>query len=79
MSTSGTTNIKQINERAEHKGELLGVTTGFLDLDRMTNGLQESDLVILAARPSMGKTAFALCLARNTAVKATRSRSSVWR
>ena len=62
-------NVKQINERAEHKGEILGVPTGLIDLDRLTNGLQKSDLIILAARPSMGKTAFALCVARNAAAK----------
>ena len=62
------TNIKIINERAEHKGQLMGVPTGMTDLDKMTDGLQKSDLIILAARPSMGKTAFALCAARNAAV-----------
>ncbi|MDE2213351.1 MAG: replicative DNA helicase [Patescibacteria group bacterium] len=53
----------------EKKGELRGVPTGFRDLDQMLAGLQKSDLVILAARPSMGKTALALDIARQTAVK----------
>lgn len=52
----------------EHKDELRGIRTGFKDLDNMLAGLQKSDLVILAARPSMGKTALALDIARQTAV-----------
>ena len=52
----------------EHKDEMRGVRTGFRDLDNMLAGLQKSDLIILAARPSMGKTALALDIARQTAV-----------
>ena len=52
-----------------NKDELVGVTTGFYDLDNITSGLHKSDLIILAARPSMGKTAFALNLAQNVALK----------
>lgn len=52
----------------EHKDEMRGVRTGFKDLDNLLAGLQKSDLIILAARPSMGKTAFALDIARQTAV-----------
>jgi replicative DNA helicase len=48
--------------------EVTGVRSGFFDLDRMTAGLQKGDLIILAARPSMGKTAFALNIAENVAV-----------
>lgn len=50
------------------KGTTTGVTTGFRDLDQMTSGLQPSDLIIVAARPSVGKTAFTLNIARNAAV-----------
>ncbi len=55
------------------QGEIKGVTTGFSDLDAMTGGFQSSDLIILAARPSMGKTAFALSVASNAAVRAGKS------
>lgn len=61
---------EQIETRYNNKDELVGVTTGFYDLDALTSGLQKSDLIILAARPSMGKTAFALNLAQNVALKA---------
>ncbi|HEX8993981.1 MAG TPA: replicative DNA helicase [Candidatus Paceibacterota bacterium] len=53
----------------EHKDEMRGVPTGFTDLDGLLAGLQKSDLIILAARPSMGKTALALDIARQSAVK----------
>jgi replicative DNA helicase len=56
--------------REKNKGMPTGVPTGFTKLDRLTSGLQNSDLIILAARPSMGKTAFALNVARNAAVEA---------
>src|SRR5262245_55441489 len=49
-------------------GELTGIPTGFRDLDQITGGLQAGELVVIAARPSMGKTAFALNIARNAAV-----------
>ena len=61
---------EQIEFRYNNKNDLVGVTTGFYDLDALTSGLQKSDLIILAARPSMGKTAFALNLAQNVALKA---------
>ncbi|MDR9853708.1 replicative DNA helicase [Paenibacillus sp. VCA1] len=51
-------------------GSTTGIPTGFVDLDRMTNGFQRSDLIIVAARPSVGKTAFALNIAQNVAVRA---------
>ena len=60
---------EKIEYRYEHKDELLGIRTDFYELDTMTNGLQRSDLIILAARPSMGKTAFALNIAQNVAIK----------
>lgn len=55
---------EEIENRFNNRDELTGVTTGFYDLDNITSGLQKSDLIILAARPSMGKTAFALNLAQ---------------
>lgn len=62
-------NIEIIDKASQMDGGLTGVTTGFKYLDQMTSGLQKSDLIILAARPAMGKTAFALSLALNAAVK----------
>jgi replicative DNA helicase len=53
----------------EHSGEFRGIPTGFRDIDNKLSGLQRSDLIILAARPSMGKTSFALDIARQTALK----------
>ena len=53
----------------QHKGEISGIRTGFADLDAMTTGLQKSDLVILAARPSIGKTSLALNFAEHAAVR----------
>ena len=52
--------LEMIQNLYEHDGEVTGVETGFEDLDRLTTGFHKSDLVILAARPAMGKTAFAL-------------------
>jgi replicative DNA helicase len=60
---------KQIEERYARKGEVVGVPTGLADLDRLTAGLQPEELIILAARPSMGKTALALNILLNTAVQ----------
>jgi replicative DNA helicase len=58
----------EITERAKRKNPITGVETYFTDLDKMTGGLQPGDLVIIAARPSMGKTAFVLNLAQNACV-----------
>ena len=60
----------KIEERYQNKDKLTGTPTAFYDLDAMTNGLQKSDLIILAARPAMGKTSFALNIAQNVALKA---------
>lgn len=54
-------------ERRSKEGQLIGVPSGFFDLDLLTQGFQKSDLIIIAGRPSMGKTAFALNIARNVA------------
>lgn len=59
---------ERIEEIHEHKDGLRGVPTGFTDLDKMLSGLQKSDLIILAARPSVGKTTLALDIARKSAV-----------
>ena len=62
--------IDRVNELAENGAEeVTGVRTGFYDLDRYTAGLQPGDLIVLAARPSMGKTAFALNMAEHVAVQ----------
>jgi replicative DNA helicase len=55
-------------EMADNPNDITGVPTGFIDLDRMTSGLQAGDLVVLAARPSMGKTAFAINIAEHVAL-----------
>ncbi len=61
--------IDRVNELAENGAEeVTGVRTGFFELDRMTAGLQKGDLIVLAARPSMGKTALALNIAEHVAV-----------
>jgi replicative DNA helicase len=61
--------IEQIKEASKREDKLSGVPSGFVSLDRVTSGWQRSDLVIIAARPSMGKTAFVLSMARNIAVE----------
>ncbi len=58
-----------LSKLANSKENITGVTTGFQRLDNMTAGLQPSDLIIVAARPSMGKTAFAMCMALNAAIQ----------
>ncbi|MDA3892865.1 MAG: replicative DNA helicase [Salinivirgaceae bacterium] len=61
--------ILQIEEAGKRPDGLSGVPSGFTELDRMTSGWQKSDLLIIAARPAMGKTAFVLSMARNVAVE----------
>jgi replicative DNA helicase len=60
---------ERIENLSKNQGEIRGVSTGFPDLDNLLSGLHKSDLIILAARPSMGKTALALDIARNAAVR----------
>jgi replicative DNA helicase len=60
--------INQIEEAGKREDSLIGVPSGFTKLDRLTSGWQKSDLIIIAARPSMGKTAFVLTMARSMAV-----------
>jgi replicative DNA helicase len=59
--------FESIEKLAQSKDALTGVPTGFIDLDRMTSGFQKGDLIILAARPAMGKTSFALNIAKTAA------------
>lgn len=72
MATIVKKAIKAIDELRNQEEGLTGVPSGFLNLDRVTSGWQPSDLVILAARPAMGKTAFVLSAARNAAVQFNR-------
>ena len=60
--------LDRVQEMADNPNDITGVPTGFPDLDRMTSGLQAGDLVVLAARPSMGKTAFAINIAEHVAL-----------
>lgn len=62
-------NIDALEERQGKRALVTGVETGFTDLDKLTSGFQKSELIIIAARPGMGKTSFALNIARNAAVK----------
>lgn len=61
--------MEKIEQLYQSKGGITGVATGFKDLDRLTSGLQPSDLILVAARPSMGKTAFTLNIASNIALR----------
>ena len=69
MSSLAVKVRKQLDELRNREDGLTGVPTGFTDLDRLTSGWQPSDLVILAARPGMGKTSFVLSLAKNAAAE----------
>ena len=76
-STKGYSSIKdvlvssfaELEKLYNQKGKISGITTGFADLDRQTSGLHNSDLIIVAARPAMGKSAFAINIATNAALK----------
>jgi replicative DNA helicase len=72
MSSALAQAINRIDELRTKKDEISGVPSGFSSLDRITYGWQPTDLIILAARPSVGKTAFALNLARNAAMHPTK-------
>lgn len=61
--------LDRISEASKNQGGITGISTGFADLDEQTAGMQPSDLVLIAARPSMGKTAFALNIAENVVIK----------
>ena len=68
MGTLVVNLMDRVQEMADNPNDITGVPTGFYDLDRMTSGLQGGDLVVLAARPSMGKTAFAINIAEHVAM-----------
>jgi replicative DNA helicase len=75
--TTGFSQLKELLHSAydrldylhAHRGELSGISSGFMDLDQLTTGFQKSDLIVVAARPSVGKTSFALNIAENAAVR----------
>jgi replicative DNA helicase len=60
--------IEEIEKASQNSDGISGIPTGFFDLDKLTSGWQRSDMIVIAARPAMGKTAFVLSMARNTAV-----------
>ncbi len=70
---------EEISRLAKQKDEMAGVPTGFKDVDDLFHGFRGGDLVILAARPGVGKTSFALNLATNAAKAGPPSPSSRWR
>ncbi len=61
--------MNKLDQLHERRGTIVGVPTGFTDLDRLTGGLQKSDLIVLASRPGVGKTSLALTMAHTTALK----------
>ena len=61
--------VERLEELYNNQGKIIGVETGFIEFDKKTAGLQKSDLILIGARPSMGKTAFLLNIATNAAVK----------
>jgi len=68
LGTLAVALLDYVQERADNPRDVTGVPTGFAELDRMTSGLQAGDLVVLAARPSMGKTSFAVNIAEHVAL-----------
>ena len=65
-----TQSLEGVEKRSKSNGDITGIPTGYHELDRMTSGLHADELIILAARPAVGKTAFALNIAQNVATKA---------
>ena len=72
-------NLRQLQELEKNKGQIPGIATGFRDVDNILNGIQKDNLVVLAARPGVGKTSFALNIASNVAAKARLSLFSAWK
>ena len=62
-----------IGELAQRHGKITGIPSGFVELDRLTNGFQKSDLIIVASRPAMGKSSFAMNIAQHAAVHANKT------
>src|SRR5450631_1186784 len=60
--------IEQIEKLYENRGSVTGLSTGFIELDRMTSGLHPAEMIVIAARPAMGKTAFAMNIAEHVAI-----------
>ena len=60
--------IEAIEKLYEHKGGITGISTGFVEFDKMTSGLHPAEMIVIAARPSMGKTAFAMNIAEHVAI-----------
>jgi replicative DNA helicase len=69
MAEMAKESMKEIEKLFERKEMITGVPSGFRDLDQLTSGFQKSDMVIIAARPSMGKTAFCLNIAQSASIK----------
>jgi replicative DNA helicase len=69
MDSLVTTLIDRVQEMADNPNDITGVPTGFYDFDRMTSGMQAGDLIVLAARPSMGKTSLAVNIAEHVALR----------
>ncbi len=65
--------LNNIDELLKNRGQATGLRTGFKDFDRMTSGLQKADLILIAARPSMGKTAFALNILQHISIREQKS------
>jgi replicative DNA helicase len=61
--------IETIEKLYERKGGITGISTGFIEFDRMTSGLHPAEMIVIAARPSMGKTAFAMNIAEHVAIQ----------
>ena len=68
MDSLGVSLLERVKEMSANPNDVTGVPTGFIDLDKMTSGLQGGDLIVLAARPSMGKTALAINIAEHVAL-----------
>lgn len=64
---------KQLETLAENKGKISGLSSGYYEVDKITNGFHKNELIILAARPAMGKTALGLNFATNAAINSGKS------